>query len=62
MRPPIQYQYFISKQGDIVFSVVCGVAAYFQYEREHPREWKLTDLVQRKIQRMTSGLTEAASK
>lgn len=38
-----------------MFSLVCGVGAYFLYERDHPREWTLKELVQRKIERVKSG-------
>ncbi|KAF9987804.1 hypothetical protein BGZ75_010430 [Mortierella antarctica] len=49
--PPV-YTHLISKRGDIVFSVACGIGAYFLYERDHPREWTLQELVQRKVERV----------
>ncbi|KAF9280794.1 hypothetical protein BGZ68_007021 [Mortierella alpina] len=60
--PPV-YTHLISKRGDIVFSIACGIGAYFLYERDHPREWTLQELVQRKVERVkTEGWFPSSSK
>ncbi|KAK3847148.1 MAG: hypothetical protein J3R72DRAFT_485951 [Linnemannia gamsii] len=59
---PVRYAHFISKRGDVVFSLACGFGAYFLYERDHPREWTLRELVDRKVQRVrTEGWFPSSS-
>ncbi|KAG0096072.1 hypothetical protein BGZ93_005052, partial [Podila epicladia] len=50
-------------RGDVVFSITCGIGAYFLYERDHPRECTLKELVQRKMDRVkTEGWFPDTSK
>lgn len=54
---------FVHRRGDVVFSLACGIGAYFLYERDHPREWTLKVLVQRKVDRVkTEGWFSDTSK
>ncbi|KAI7827118.1 hypothetical protein BC939DRAFT_501450 [Gamsiella multidivaricata] len=60
---PVKYKYLISKRGDVVFSIACGIGAYFLYEHDHPREWTLKELMQRKAERVrTEGWFPESSK